>query len=36
VDYTSKEALRKAGLKLDDAEEEDEESFDHGDDAMKE
>jgi len=36
VDYTSTEALRKAGLKPeDDAEEEGEDSFTHDDDAMK-
>ena len=36
VDYTSSEALRKAGLKPeDDAEEEGEDSFTHDDDAMK-
>jgi len=36
VDYTSNEALRKAGLKPeDDAEEEGEDSFVHDDDAMK-
>ncbi|KAF9647482.1 hypothetical protein BDM02DRAFT_2663162 [Thelephora ganbajun] len=36
VDYTSSEALRKAGLKPeDDAEEEGEDSFVHDDDAMK-
>ena len=36
VDYTSKEALSKAGLKHEeDANEEDEDSFVHDDDAMK-
>jgi len=35
VDYTSKEALQKAGLPDDAAEEEDEDSFAHDEDAMK-
>jgi hypothetical protein len=35
VDYTSAEALRKADLKPEDAEDEDEDSFVHDDDKMK-